>query len=162
MLDHIRRLFAHLAWADAHVLESIREAGNPPRARELLAHILGAELVWLSRIEGEKADIAVWPELSLYQCGIHAGRVREEYEQFLGSIGEDDLTTSVHYINSAGNAFDSEVGDILLQVALHGAYHRGQIAMMVRDGGAVPSPTDYIGFVRGAPAATRMDGADHR
>jgi uncharacterized damage-inducible protein DinB len=160
MLDQIRRLFAHLAWADAHVLESIREAGNPPRARELLAHILGAELTWLARIEGRTSDVPVWPELSLYQCGVHLGRVREAYERFLGSIGEDDLATSVRYVNSAGNAFDSEVGDILLQVALHGTYHRGQIALLVRDGGATPRPTDYIGFVRGAPAATRMDGAD--
>lgn len=158
MLDHIRRLFAHLAWADAHVLESIRLAGDPPRARELLAHILGAELVWLARIEGRKADIPVWPELSLYQCGIQCGRVREEYQRFLASIGEDDLGTSVRYVNSAGKTFDSEVADILLQVVLHGTYHRGQIALLVRDGGAVPTPTDYIGFVRGAPAATRMDG----
>lgn len=162
MLDHIRRLFAHLAWADAHALESIREAGNPARARELLAHILGCELVWLARIEGRKAEVPVWPDLSLYQCGIHAGRVREAYERYLALINEDDLATTVHYVNSAGNAFDSEVGDILLQIALHGSYHRGQIAILLREGGAVPSPTDYIGFVRGAPAATRMDGADHR
>lgn len=162
MLDHIRRLFAHLAWADAHALESIREAGNPARARELLAHILGCELVWLARIEGRKAEVPVWPDLSLYQCGIHAGRVREAYERYLALINEDDLATTVHYVNSTGNAFDSEVGDILLQVALHGSYHRGQIAILLREGGAVPSPTDYIGFVRGAPAATRMDGADHR
>ncbi len=162
MLDHIRRLFAHLAWADAHVLESIRQAGNPARARELFAHVLGCELVWLARIEGSKPDVAVWPELSLYQCGIHAGRVREEYERYLALVSEENLTESVPYINSAGNSYTSEVGDILLQVALHGAYHRGQIAMLLRDGDAVPSPTDYIGFVRGAPAATRMDGADHR
>ena len=29
-------------------------------------------------------------------------------------------------------------------------------------GGAVPAPTDYVHFVRGAPAATRMDGAEQR
>ena len=162
MLDHIRRLFAHLAWADSHVLESIREAGDPPRPRELYAHITGAELVWLARIEGRKSEVPVWPELSLYQCGIHAGKVREGYQRLLGTLDEPDLGRMVHYVNSAGQAYDSEVGDMLLQVALHGSYHRGQIAQLIRGGGGVPSPTDYIGFVRGAPAATRMDGADHR
>jgi uncharacterized damage-inducible protein DinB len=38
---------------------------------------------------------------------------------------------------------------------LHGAYHRGQIALLIRQAGAVPAPTDYVAFVRGAPTATR-------
>jgi uncharacterized damage-inducible protein DinB len=42
-------------------------------------------------------------------------------------------------------------------VALHGAYHRGQIAQLLRQNGAQPAATDYIGFVRGVPAATRHD-----
>jgi uncharacterized damage-inducible protein DinB len=52
------------------------------------------------------------------------------------------------------------VGDMLLHVALHGAYHRGQIALLVRAGGSTPSPTDYIAFIRGAPAATRTPVGD--
>jgi len=39
---------------------------------------------------------------------------------------------------------------------MHGCYHRGQVAMLIRDGGGTPAPTDYIAFVRGAPAATRQ------
>ena len=54
---------------------------------------------------------------------------------------------------SAGQAFRSTLEDILLHVALHGAYHRGQLAMLVRDGHGEPAPTDYIAFVRGVAAA---------
>jgi uncharacterized damage-inducible protein DinB len=42
-------------------------------------------------------------------------------------------------------------------VALHGAYHRGQIAAALRGAGAVPEPTDFIAFARGSAAATRAD-----
>jgi uncharacterized damage-inducible protein DinB len=49
------------------------------------------------------------------------------------------------------------VDDILLHVALHGSYHRGQVALLVREAANKPAPTDYIGFVRGVPAATRQD-----
>jgi uncharacterized damage-inducible protein DinB len=45
-------------------------------------------------------------------------------------------------------------------VALHGSYHRGQIALLVRAGGSTPAPTDYIAFIRGAPAATRTPVGD--
>jgi uncharacterized damage-inducible protein DinB len=65
----------------------------------------------------------------------------------------DDLQRKVAYTNSAGARFESTVEDMLLQVILHGCYHRGQVAMIVRGAGAEPSPTDYIAFIRGAPAA---------
>jgi uncharacterized damage-inducible protein DinB len=54
----------------------------------------------------------------------------------------------VHYRNSAGNEFDNTVRDILTHVALHGQYHRGQIARAMRAAGREPVYTDYIGFIR--------------
>ena len=69
------------------------------------------------------------------------------------SSSSEQLQRKVAYRNSAGLAFESTIEDMLLQVVLHGCYHRGQIAMLVRGAGAEPSPTDYIAFVRGVPAA---------
>ena len=82
------------------------------------------------------------------------------YDRLLDGLDEAALARNVHYTNSAGLEFDSTVGDILLHVALHGAYHRGQIALLVRAGGSAPAPTDYIQFTRGAPAATRTPVGD--
>ena len=69
--------------------------------------------------------------------------------------GAEGLRREVAYSNSAGVAFHSTVEDILLQVAMHGSYHRGQIALLLRQEGAEPAATDFIGFARGVPAATR-------
>jgi uncharacterized damage-inducible protein DinB len=161
MIDYLEKLFAHLAWADEHVLQSLREGGDDVlQAHELLAHILGSELVWLSRIEGRRPEIAVWPELTLDECAALARRVCASYERLLDGLDDAALSRSVHYTNSAGFEFDSTVGDMLLHVALHGSYHRGQIALLVRAGGSTPAPTDYIAFIRGAPAATRTPVGD--
>jgi len=155
-VEHLHRLFAHLAWADARALQSLREATHPQdQARELLAHVLGAEHVWLARLEGRPPTVAVWPALSLDECEALARDNEQAYARYLGALDADAVHRAVHYRNSAGAEFDSRVEDILLHVALHGAYHRGQVAAAVRRGGDVPSPTDYIAFVRGAPAATR-------
>ena len=155
-MDYLHRLFAHLAWADARALQSLREATHPQeQAHELLAHVLGAEHVWLARLEGRPATVAVWPSLSLDECEALARENQLAYARYLGGLDAGALQRTVHYRNSAGAEFDSRVEDILLHVALHGAYHRGQVAAAVRRGGDVPSPTDYIAFVRGAPAATR-------
>ena len=157
-MDYLRRLYAHLAWADERALESLRTAVHPqPQARELLAHVLGAEHVWLARLQGRPPEVAVWPDLSLDDCLTLAEANRQAYERYLDTLDAEALDRTVHYRNSAGAEFDSRVEDILVHVALHGAYHRGQVAKAVREGGDEPSPTDYIAFVRGAPAATRQE-----
>jgi len=40
------------------------------------------------------------------------------------------------------------VRDILLHVAMHGQYHRGQINQLLRGAGLEPISVDYIVFVR--------------
>ena len=150
--------FAHLSWADGRALAALRQApADEPRARELLAHVIGAEGVWLARIEGRDPDLPVWPALTLDEIEAAARRVHAGYEALLARLAGNaaELSRMVHYRNSAGLEFDSSVGDILRHVALHGAYHRGQIALLARLGGFAPQPTDYIAWSRGAPAATR-------
>lgn len=159
-MDHLAKLVAHLGWADERALASLQGTISPPAAAlELFAHVLGAEHVWLSRLRGEQPTVPVWPALDLAECARLAAANRAGLEAFVRSLGPDDLRRAVHYVNSAGQAFDSTVEDILLQVCLHGAYHRGQVAMLLRGAGTAPNPTDYIGFVRGVPAATRPDAA---
>ena len=152
------RLIAHMAWADQLVLESLERATEPtPDSLELLAHVLGAEHVWISRLLGRPVEFAVWPTLSKGECARLLERNRRELTDYLTARTEKGLGEEVTYVNSAGKQFTSRADDILLQIFTHGAYHRGQIARALRIAGQEPNPTDYIAFIRGAPAATRQD-----
>ncbi|HEX6644634.1 MAG TPA: DinB family protein [Gemmatimonadales bacterium] len=150
-------LFSHLFWADTRAIESLRRAPDAARARALMAHVLGAEATWLARIEGRESELAVWPELSVEACVAASARIRAGYESLLARLDAEPggLERIVHYRNSAGLEFDGRIADILCHVALHGAYHRGQVALLCREAGVAPEPTDYIAWSRGAPAATR-------
>lgn len=156
------RLLAHNAWADERVLAALRRAQEQghdvARALGLLAHVVAAESIWLARIDGRTPPVAVWPTLSLDQCEQLARETHAGLLALGNALATGGADRVVHYRNSAGTAFESAVDDMLLQVALHGSYHRGQIALLLRDGGAEPSATDYIAFVRGAPAPARTDG----
>jgi uncharacterized damage-inducible protein DinB len=156
MSRSLKQLYEHLRWADAGVHASLTEAVNPPpHTLDLFAHVIAAEHVWVSRIRGQKPEVEVWPKLSLAQCLELATRNADEYAALVESLDEIGLDGAVTYRNSAGLEFTSSLRDILLHVALHGAYHRGQIAAAVRAGGDTPASTDYIAFVRGTPAARR-------
>ena len=155
-MNHLRRLIAHLGWADAMVLESLRRASPlDAKAFEIYRHVLGTEDVWLARLKGEKPSLAVWPELSLDECEAAAKANLSGLVQYFAGLAPADLPREVTYVNSAGRQFTSSVEDILLHVCMHGAYHRGQVSLALRSSGAEPAPTDYIAFARGSPAATR-------
>lgn len=154
MSGHLRKLVDHLTWADAAVLAALRSSpGSDPRALALFAHVVAVESVWLARVAGRPADIAVWPTLSVDEAAARADRNARELEALLASLGPADLSREIEYRNTAGQSFRSSIEDILLHVALHGTYHRGQVALVARGGGGEPASTDYIGFVRGVPAA---------
>ena len=154
MIGQLRKLFDHLTWADAAALEALRTSpGADARALTIYAHVLGAEAVWLSRLAGRPSHVAVWPVLSLEQAASLAERNAAELSAMLSSLGPDDLGREIDYRTSDGRAFRSRVDDILLHMALHGSYHRGQVALLIRTSGGEPAPTDYIAFIRGAPAA---------
>jgi len=156
MPAHLDRLFAHLTWADRRVLTSLQEAtAPPPRALELYAHVLAAEHVWLARLTAKVPVHPVWPDLTLLECAALSARNEALYGEFLRGLDATALARDVAYVNSAGQPFTSKVEDILLHVCLHGTYHRGQVALLLRQAGEPPLPTDFIAFVRGAPAATR-------
>ena len=155
MNEWLQRLVQHLAWADARVLEGLMtDPGSDRAALEYFAHVIAVEHLWLSRIRGVASDVAVWPTLSIDECAALADRNRRELESLIAEMGPQDLARDVAYVNSAGKAFVSRVDDILLHVMLHGAYHRGQVSLIVRRSGGTPVPTDYIAFIRGAPTAT--------
>jgi uncharacterized damage-inducible protein DinB len=156
LLEQLRRLFDHAEWANAHVIAALESQPVAPDIVELFAHVLGAEEVWLSRLEERPGKLAVWPTLTMAQLSDAAQSNAASYRAYLDRLTPDDLPREVAYKNSAGQAFSTPIVDILTHVAMHGTYHRGQVALRIRRDGGTPAPTDFIAFVRGAPAATRQ------
>lgn len=157
MMDYFKRLYTHAQWADARTLHSIVDSEHlPARALELFAHVLGAEHVWLSRVRGTAPHVTVSPTLSVAECDALMHENHDGYTSLLDELAPGDLQRAVTYRNSAGHEFTSTLQDILTQVAMHGSYHRGQVAALVRAAGDTPQPTDFIAFARGAPAPPRQ------
>lgn len=155
-LDHIRRLWKHASWADDVLLVALKKipiAKAAAAVRES-AHVLGAEEVWLARLEARDPTLPVWPETQRNDLGAVARVVHAAYDKYLAALRDPDLDRSVPYKNSLGRSFESRVADILMHVVLHGQYHRGKINLLLRQAESPPAPVDYIAFARSVPAAT--------
>ncbi|NUO79476.1 DinB family protein [candidate division KSB1 bacterium] len=148
-LQHYRRLFQYEAWANREVLANLKQHKNPPqRALKFLAHIIAAGTLWLERIKGEKQSLAVWPEFTLAQCEDQLARITQLWQDYLTALPAMGLSQPIAYTNTKGETFRSPLEDILTHVAMHGAYHRGQIATDTRAAGLTPVLTDFIHAAR--------------
>jgi uncharacterized damage-inducible protein DinB len=149
LLEELSRLFAYNQWANREALAALQVAGAAaPRSLKWMAHILAAEQLWEARLRQSASKVVVWPELTLEQCGAMQAGLTESWHEYLAALTGKDLSRTVDYVNTKGEAWSNMVGDILTHVVLHSAYHRGQIASDLRAAGQVPAYTDFIHWVR--------------
>jgi uncharacterized damage-inducible protein DinB len=156
MKEILQRLISHMQWADQQVQTRLREAKDETAATHmteairLYAHVVGAERVWLLRLQNQDWRVQkVWPTLSIDASASLAQENASAFAGYLATLAEADLAREIAYVNSQGDSFTSTVADILIHVAVHGSHHRGQIATTLRRIGAEPPNVDYIRFARG-------------
>lgn len=153
MKDYFVRSFQYNAWANQQTMKSLLACPSAHReASPIIAHMLAAENVWLSRLTAKQAKFAVWPSLSIAECEALLAESHEAWSGYLEAMTDDDLKASVNYQNTRGEPFCDAVMDILTHVTIHGGYHRGQIAKMIVRNGGVPAVTDFIVYVRSGAA----------
>jgi uncharacterized damage-inducible protein DinB len=150
LLRHLERLFAADDWANREVLVQMKGSAVPPspRALKLLSHVVGAELLWLARLEKEPSPCPAWPEFTLHECEEQLRSLPRKWRDWFADLAPSDLAESIDYVNTKGQKFASRIDDVQTHVILHSSYHRGQIAADVRAGGGEPVLTDFIHCAR--------------
>ncbi|MEQ8524292.1 DinB family protein [Gracilimonas sp.] len=142
----LNKLFAYDHWANRRIIEAFQKL-NDSEARsnvgQLFSHLLAAQVIWMSRITGEKTDLEIWPELSVQEM---KALIDENNEKLIALISKKE--EGITYHNSKGEAFENKVGDILTHLIIHGQHHRAQIAKLLREAGVKPPGTDYLFFIR--------------
>ncbi|ETT72466.1 DinB family protein [Paenibacillus sp. FSL R7-277] len=147
----ILRMMDHLYWADGRILDALETSyTKDAELLKLVRHVAVAEQVWLSRLQGKgSTQYALWEEAEdLTTIRQLFEENAEQYRSYIGKLEESVLDQMISYSSQNGRSFQTSIRDILLQVLLHGQYHRGQINRALRMEGAEPAPVDYIAFSR--------------
>jgi uncharacterized damage-inducible protein DinB len=145
-----RKLFDYDYWANCETLASLKtvpsDAGKP---RKAFNHVIGAQRVWLSRFENPAPPSAQpWPDLTLEECASAIEDLRRHWEVLLDKLTPERLAGELTHKTTKGIEYRTPVGDVLMHLVLHSAYHRGQVAAAVREAGGKPATTDYVVYVR--------------
>ena len=158
--EEARELFGFGSWATARMF-SAAEALPPeeldapavssfPSLRATLAHIVGAEWIWLRRWLGESpASAPVWAgEPTLSELKSQLAAVEAERGAFLSQLTDADLRGVVAYRGADGAGFSHPLGQLMRHVVNHSTYHRGQLAAQLRQLGHTPPSTDFTRYLR--------------
>lgn len=145
----VRRLFKYDSWANSQVAHALANSKSPPpKSLKWMCHIIAAESLWLARVKRQIATMPVWPEFSAVDALRELDIVVRAWQEFVDGLHDVTLGSTCEYANSKGEAFANTLGDILVHMLTHSAYHRGQIAADMRAAGLEPVYTDFIHAVR--------------
>ena len=150
-IKSLRQLLAYNKWANRRILESFRAGSDPSLAAvRAFAHLLIAEKMWLRRLlrNEDTTGFDFWQASTFEECAALAEENHAAYTDLLNGLTEEMLDSIATYKNSKGVEYRTSFRDILTHVLFHSAYHRGQVALIVRGDGGEPAYTDYIAFVR--------------
>lgn len=164
-----RDMFDHLEWADAEMLGAalaLPAALWDERVRSLLIHVHEVQWTYLHLWRG---DPVVIPERESFADLVSVSRWAREYhtrrrQWFESGLPGADLDAHVAFpwaerlAARFGKVYPTTLRQSMLQIGLHSAHHRGQVAMRLRELGADPPLVDFVAWIwRGRPAAAWPD-----
>ena len=119
---------------------------------ERIVHVFISVNMWLDRIEGNSPkyvprakDYPSWKEIdsSWIAADIRLIESTKKYKN------PEDFDEIIKYYSLKNDQFEASVSNILIHLSHHQMYHRGQIAMALRQNKLPPVPsTDGIAFFR--------------
>jgi uncharacterized damage-inducible protein DinB len=165
-LESIRELYGYNRWANARSLEAAAAVSTEDFTREVggsfaslrgtLAHMYGAEWIWLQRWKGisprQLPFSLEFPDVASIRSRWQA--VENERQVFLDALDPARLAEVLSYVNLQGQTFAYPLRRMLQHVVNHGTYHRGQITTLLRQLGAAPLATDLLLYDDGKTKAS--------
>ncbi len=149
MKTYFIRLANYDQYANLLLLETINKTGETEKAVQLMAHLLSAQQVWLSRlVDKPVTGHVLWPD---WKTDTFKQLINDNYQRlinFLDYSAPDDFDKIVSYTDLKGNSHENKLSDILAHYFNHGTHHRAQAGQHLKLAGADLPNTDYIFYLR--------------
>lgn len=147
--EYFTGLFNYDRHVNLQMAALINAANNNDKPAELMAHLLNAQQIWLSRCMGiSSSNYQLWP---IWPSDTFNHIIADNHREWINFLNTDiDPEQIIIYKNFKGDEFSNKLIDILAHVINHGTHHRAQIGMLLKQTEAIELPsTDYVHYVRG-------------
>lgn len=158
--DEMYVLYEYNAWANRRAMDAasklttekfVQPLGSSfGSVRGTLAHIYGAESIWLERFRGTSP--AALPDVNQFS---DARGLRDTWAAletdllaFVRGLTQADLDRALEYKTFKFGVYKNPLWQSMQHLVNHGTYHRGQVTTLLRQLGAEPVLTDLMHFYR--------------
>jgi uncharacterized damage-inducible protein DinB len=172
--DDIQLLYEYDRWANNRVLQAVSAlraeqftrdlGGSFPSVRDALVHIIAGEWGWLAYWKEPSPGSAFLTDLrtrrdALFNpaafpdvAAVHAkwAEVEQEQAEFVSCLTNESLEKMLPFRTT-----QVRLAHLMQHLANHSTYHRGQVALMMRQLDAVPLATDFHVFLVSKKDETR-------
>jgi uncharacterized damage-inducible protein DinB len=153
----IASLYEYGVWANERLLAQAakltdaewrrRSSQGYQSIHETFVHLLGGDLRWFARWQGETPPAmlapADYPTLEAIRTAW--APLVDARRRYIARLGEPDLAETIQW-TFQGAPRQLPRWQALLQCANHGTQHRSEIAAMLTDAGHSPGDIDYVRF----------------
>ncbi len=160
----IRHLFDYTEWANARAIAAAEQLSDEHLRRDFaishksifgtLAHMAGAEWIWLERWNARSPGKEAWQMWSAETIGDLAGLQRrwadliEKRSRYVSELDEAKFDAEMPFKLLSGDANSMRLADQMQHVVNHATLHRGQVVGMIRQLGLEPPSTDLLFYLR--------------
>jgi uncharacterized damage-inducible protein DinB len=139
-------VFSHLSDEQMHAAQ----AGSFGSGHKTVAHMAGAENIWLQRLTMATAPVFQDFNGLSPQALLHTWLAESEaLKAYVGNLTDTDYLHIRTFTTRNGQSLTQTLRDCLLHVFNHSTFHRGQLITMMRALGITDIPqTDYIFYKR--------------
>ena len=158
-LNDIRRLFDYTEYANHLALDAAEQLTDEQLRQDVkishvsifgtLAHMAGAEWVWLSRWNGVSPS-EIWNDKTFADLAALRARwqqIETGRRALLDNLTMDALHAELGYKNIKGDSFSLPLVAQMQHVVNHATLHRGQVVGMIRQIGVAPPAVDLLFYL---------------
>jgi uncharacterized damage-inducible protein DinB len=158
--DALGRLLDYTEWANRRMIRMAATLSVDDFRRDLgsshggvrgtLAHMLGAEWIWLERWKGVSpthgVDEGEFPDILALRARWKA--IEQHRHSWFDNLDEAAVSKAIRYRNLKAKAFKAPLWQLVQHLCNHSTYHRGQAVTLLRQLGARVVATDLVVFDR--------------
>ncbi|MCK6617319.1 MAG: hypothetical protein L6Q51_06720 [Cyclobacteriaceae bacterium] len=148
MKPYFLKLYQYNEWANNRVVNALKsQQVTDSKILEIMGHVVAAQLLWLHRVKHWPAPaVKLWGAYSLEEISSMSESACKQWLQYVAE--HDTFNEELSYLNYKGEPYTNNIETIMIHLVNHSSYHRGQVALLMRQKGYEPVNTDFITYDR--------------